>query len=83
MTFCQAHFSLFSTLTSKLRQRVGVEILLHLFLVVVGDRDECLAEDNSETVNALYLWHAYDVRTMSTQELGMWQEVFELLHGHE
>ena len=59
------------------------EIVLHLFLVVVGDRDECLAEDNSETVNALYLWHAYDVRTMSTQELGMWQEVFELLHGHE
>ena len=42
-----------------------VEILLYVLFVVVGDGDERLTEDDTETIDALYLGHTHNIRTMS------------------
>ena len=77
------HFSLFTINYLPLRERVRIEILLHLLLIVVGDGDEHIAEHDAEAVDRAHLRHVDDIRAVSTQELWVRQIILQFLHTHQ
>lgn len=52
-TFCKTQFAI-------LHQRMLVEVLLNLFLVVVGDRNHHVVEHNAELIHEWCLLHMHD-----------------------
>ena len=60
-----------------------IEEVLHVILVVFGDGNVVLSEDNAKTIHKGCLRHVDDIRAMGTQELRPGQILLEFLHRHE
>ena len=62
---------------------MGVEVLLHVFLVTVGNGDVVVAEDNTETIHKANLGHVHDVGAVRAHELRGGETLFYAFHIHQ
>ena len=62
---------------------MDIEVILHVVLIVLGDRDIVISEDDAEAVDEGRLSHVNNVGAVGAQELRLGQIFIEFLHRHE